>query len=246
MTAHFAIPATTFVLRAILQARIKASYGTYPAPTVSIAPPPRPAPAGGATPGQPAPPEPAGLHLFLHHAGPNTAWRNMHDPRMGPDGARTAPAPLVVDLHYLLAATGADLEREALLGIGMSAFHRNGIVARPMIQSLLGAIAVPGSPTRLMDELTAEPLHDPAGQPEQITIAQASVDLDLSTKIWSALQSPLRPSAHYLVTTVFLDTGETYPAPVPVSTVGLGVKPDTDPATAVAPGDRLTVTEDGG
>lgn len=239
MSAHFAIPATTFVLKAIIEARLKSAYGTFTPPKVSIEPPPPRPPATGQ--GNPAP-EPAGLLLFLHHAAPNTAWRNMYDPHVDGSGKRVAKAPLVLDLHYLLAAQGSDLEREALLGVGMSALHRNGIVPRPLIQQLLGAIAVPPAPTKLMDSLTGEPLHDPANQPESITISQQALDVDVSTKLWSALQSPLRPSAFYLVTTVFLDTGETFPAGPEVERVVISGRASVA-AGAAADEDVIVTTE---
>lgn len=228
MSAHFAIPATTFVLRAVLQKRVDAAYGTLTGPTVSIEPPPRP-PATAAQPVATPQPEAAGLHLFLHHAGPNPAWRNMYDPHVSAlTGKRTSRAPLALDLHYMLAATGADLEREILFGIGVSALTRNAILPRAMVQAILSAIAVPPTPTRLLDSLTTEPLHDPAFQPEQITIAQQAVDLDMSTKLWSALQAPLRPSAYFLVTTVFLDVDETFPAPKEVGAVQVAAHPTAD------------------
>ncbi len=237
MSAHFAIPATTFVLRAIIEARLKAAYGAFTPPKVSIEPPPRPPAANG------APAEAAGLILYLHHAGPNPAWRNMYDPHVNSSGERFAKAPLVLDLHYMLAAQGLDLEREALLGVGMSAFHRNGIVPRPMIEALLGAIPVPPAPTKLMEELTGEPLHDPANQPESITVSQQPIDVDQSTKIWSALQSPLRPCAFYLVTTVFLDTGEMFEAGEDVETVVVAVRPTADPAAPAVDDAVITITE---
>lgn len=232
MSAHFAIPATTFVLRAIVEARLKAAYGTFTPPKVSIEPPPRP-PTGNGVPA-----EAAGLILYLHHAGPNGTWRNMYDPHVDSAGKRFAKAPLVLDLHYLLAAQGLDLEREALLGIGMSAFHRNGIVPRPMIAAILGAVTIPPSPAKLMDTLTAEPLQDPANQPESITISQQPIDVDLSTKVWSSLQSPHRPCAFYLVTTVFLDTGETFAAGKIVDKAHIAVRPTAD-AAAPAVDDAL-------
>jgi hypothetical protein len=239
MSAHFAIPATTFVLRAILQARLQAAYGTFTVPPVSIEPPPRPpAPANGAPP-----PEAPGLILYLHHAGPNPSWRNMYDPHVDSLGQRFANAPLVLDLHYMLAAQGLDLEREALLGIGMSAFHRNGIVPRPMIQALLGAIPVPAPLVTFMDQLTGEPLHDPANQPESITISQQPVDVDMSTKMWSALQSPLRPAAFYLVTTVFLDTGDEFPPAGEVESVVVAARPSVDPEASDAEDAVVTITE---
>lgn len=226
MSAHFAIPATTFVLRALIEARLKVAYTGFTAPKVSIEPPPRPAapPATGATA------ETSGLHLYMHHASPNGTWRNMYDPHIDGAGKRYRKAPLVLDLHYLLAVQGGDLEREALLGVAMSALHRNGVVPRGMIQQILGAIAVPASPTKLMERLTTEPLHDPDNQPESITVSQETYDIDMSTKVWSALQSPMRPCAYYLVTTVFLDTGETFPAPLPVETVAITGRPVASPS----------------
>ena len=240
MSVHFAIPATSFVLRAMLQARVNMAYGAFPAPTVSIEPPPRP-PATAVAPTAVPQPEPGGLYLYMHHAGPNPAWRNMHGSQIDASGKRVAAPPLVIDLHYMLAATGADLEREILLGIGMYALHRNAIMPRPMIQALLAAVAVPVNPISLLQQLTTETLFDATHQPEQITVAQAAVDLDMSTKLWSALQSPLRPAAYYLVTTVFLDPGDVF-APAPLTTsVSLGIRPDSAP-TSPLPLDQLTTT----
>lgn len=236
MSSQFAIPATTFVLKAIIEARLKVAYGTFTPPTVSVEPPPRPPVSTAASPAV----EPAGLILFMHHAGANSSWRNMYDPHVDVAGQRSAKAPLILDLHYLLGAQGSDLEREALLGIGMSAFHRNGIVPRPMVQHFLGAIAVPPHPTKLMDSLTGEPLSDPANQPESITISQQALDIDMSTKVWSALQSPLRPCAYYLVTTVFLDVGETFPATRDVDEVVIAGRPVADPTAGAAADDVIT------
>lgn len=223
MTAHFAIPATTFVLRQILQERVNLAYTGLTAPTVSVEPPPRPPTTAGN--GQPQP-EPAGLHLFLHHATSNPALRNAFEPHVSSAGRRTGPSPLALDLQYMLAATGADLEREALLGLGITALTRHGIVPRPKIAAILGAIAVPANPQHLLDTLTTEALDQ---QPEQITISQAPVDVDLSTKIWSALQSPLRPSAYFLVTTVFLEVTETFPVGPEVQRAVVGVRPGVGP-----------------
>ncbi len=242
MSAHLAIPATTFVLRAILQARVKAAYGTLTLPKVSVEPPPpRPPVAASGAPMA----EPAGLMLFMHHAGPNPAWRNMYGATVDSQGARSAPSPLVLDLHYLLAAQGADLEREALLGIGMSAFHRNGVIPRPMIQAIMATITIPPNITKLLDTLPNEPLANPANQPESITISQQPVDIDTSTKLWSALHSPVRPCASYLVTTVFLDTGETFPAPKAVKTVDITGRPSADPNADPGSDESILVKEPG-
>ncbi|NYT32041.1 DUF4255 domain-containing protein [Rhizobium sp. WYCCWR 11128] len=238
MTAHFAVPATTFVLKALCEARLKAAYGNFPAPSVKLEPPPRPAPTSGAG-GQP---EAAALYLFLHHAAQNPAWRNMHEPTVNSLGQRTDAPPLVLDLYYLLFATGADLEREVLFSLGLTAFRRNGIIPRPMIQAILGAIAVPANPTKLLETLTAEPLHDPASQPEQITISQEPYDLDRSTKLWSALQAPLRPTALFQVTSLFLDIPQQFQLMPDVEAVGLRLRPNANPASPPVDDDLLEVT----
>jgi hypothetical protein len=238
VSAHFGIPATTFVLSRIIQERVKMAYGAFAPPVVSVEPPPRPpaTPAGG-NGGQPQP-EPPALHLFLHSVSPNLALRNAHEPHVGADGARTGRSPLALDLHYVLAATGADLEREVLLGLGVVALTRFGVVPRPKIAAILAAEPPPAQPQKLLESLTAEPLDQ---QLTQITVTQAPVDVDLSTKIWSALQSPLRPSAHFLVTTVILDVDETLPAPREVTKVVVGARPDTGPDRTTMPPDRVVV-----
>jgi len=223
VSAHFAIPATTFVLRSVINARLKAAYGGITPPKVSVSPPPRPGPPGNGA----QPPEPPGLILYMHHAGPNPAWRNMYDPHVNSEGARVANAPLVLDLQYMLAAQGDDLEREAVLGIGMSAFHRNGILSRKIVHDILHAVNVPNPATKFMDKLSKEPLDQ---QFESITVSQQPVDIDMSTKLWSALQSPARPCTFYLVTTVFLDTGDPDADVKLIDSIGIATRPVVDPA----------------
>lgn len=209
MSARFAIPATSFVLKALIDIDLASAYSGFAAPKVSIAPPPRPnaSPAPAAA-GANAQPEAAQLYLFLHHVAPNAAYRSMALPYIETSGEASTKMPLVLDLHYMLAATGADLERETLLGIGMAALHRQALVERSKVAALLGAVSIPANPTKLMERLTSEPLANPANHPEQIKISQHPLDIDMSTKLWSALQSPIRPSAYYLVTTTFLETDD--------------------------------------
>lgn len=234
MSARFAIPATTTVLRGLIQERLDLAYDTLTVPQVSVEPPPRPAPTATNVNGGTQQPEPTRLHLVCHHVAPNPAWRNMYDPHVSVSGRRTGPSPLALDLHYLLAATGPDLEREVLLGLGVTALNRFGIVPRAKVEEVLTAITVPAPATRITELIPAERLFDPAEQPEQITITQQHVDVDLSSRIWSALQSPLRPSAYFLVTTVFLEVEETLPAASPVAAVAVGVRPDVSGAAPAA------------
>ena len=235
MSAHFAIPATTFVLRAIIQDGLAKAYGALGTPPpVSIAPPPD---SGAAAP----PPEATQVILFLYHVQPNPAWRNMFDPTMDSSGNRASRALLALDLHYVVAATGPDLERETVLGTAVYALHRTGIVSRPLIKAILSSVVPPPMPTRLMDLLTTEPLDQ---QIEQITVTHQALDADMLSRMWTAFQSPFRPSAGFLVTTVFLERPEVFPAPVPVKEVDVHARPDTSPRGPL-PADDLRVVDKG-
>lgn len=243
MSEALALPATTLVLKLLIEKRLKIAYAPLPSPTVSVEPPPpRAPPAGGAA----APAEPPGLFLFMHHVTPNAAWRNMFEPHVDALGRRVAPAPVALDLHYLLAAQGADLEREALLGVGVSALTRNAVLPRKMIADLLGSLQPPGAPQRIVDRLPDAPLATKPPQFESIALAQSPLDLDASTKLWSALHSPLRPCAHFVVTTVFLAVEEDLPEPATVASVRLTARPTTGPASGAGPPETAEIDAGGG
>ena len=112
-----------------------------------------------------------------------------------------------------------------LLGTGMFALHNVGILSRSLIASVLHGVAASESGS-FMDGLYAEPLDTAESQPEEISISQEPVDVDQATKLWSALQSPLRPSAFYRVQAVFLVPDEAYPDPNTVDEVNIAVVPD--------------------
>jgi hypothetical protein len=237
VSAHFAIPATTFVLRGIIEDALTKAYsvlgaGTTPPPILVGPPPPRPD-GGAAAP----PPEATQAILFLYHVQPNLAWRNMFDPAIDSQGNRVANAPLALDLHYIVAATGTDLEREVVFGTAVYALHRTGIVSRPLIQAILESVTPPPMPTKITDLLTTEPLDQ---QIEQITVTHQALDADMLSRMWTAFQSPLRPSAGFLVTTVFLDRGDKFPDAIPVSAVAIHGRPDPAPAGASPSDDVMT------
>lgn len=222
MSAHLALPATTYVLQRLIEQQRDKAYGaSLPnRPAVIVGPPPRlPVP----TAGQAAPPEAPGIVLYLHHVGINAGWRNMLDPSVDANGQTLRHPPLVLDLHYMVASLGQGLEREALLGIALTALHRNPIVSRAKIAALIGANTVPQNPQTIIDLLPGEKLADPASQPESLAISQHALDVDLSTKLWSALQSPIRPCAYFTVTARFLTSDAPLPDGPETETVNLGV-----------------------
>jgi hypothetical protein len=55
----------------------------------------------------------------------------------------------------------------------------------------------------------------------------------------------MRPSAYYLVTTVFLDTGESFPAAKTVDSVVIAGRPVADPAADNSNDDVIVTVEAG-
>lgn len=220
MTAALAIAATSEVMRYIIEdALVRAGQAlNFQAPSATIGPPPRPPQQGGV--GQ-ALVEPASVNLFLHHVSPNPAWRNLNAPERDRQGRRLNNAPLVLDLHYLLSAHGADIDREIGFGTALHALHQVAIVPVELVKLALKSLAGNANPLRKI--LAGEGL---AKQMERLTITPETLDIDAATKIWNAVQSPYRPSAGYLVTTVFLEDDRPSTQALPITAnAGLAIVP---------------------
>lgn len=98
MSARFAIPATSFVLKALIDADLTSAYTGFAAPKTSIAPPPRPAAASAQNGAGPAvQPEASGLYLFMHHVAPNAAYRSLSLPYVETSGVASIKMPLVLE-----------------------------------------------------------------------------------------------------------------------------------------------------
>jgi len=179
---------------------------------VSTVPPDRVIPAGGV--------EPTQLNLFLHRVSANAGWRNEGLPGRDASGRqRLANAPLALDLHYLLSAYGAgELHAEVLLGYAMQWLHERPVLTRESIQTALTPSPLPGTP--LERALADSGLAD---QIELIKITPEYLDTEEMSKLWTATQSHLRPTAAYRATVVLIEAGEPVRAPLPVLTRGLPI-----------------------
>ena len=213
MTAALAIAATSEVLRFIIEdAMVRAGQAlNFAPPPTTIGPPPRPTQQNG---GGNALVEPSSINLFLHHVTPNPAWRNLHSPERDRQGRRLNNAPLVLDLHYLLSAHGVDIDREIGFATALHALHQVAIVPVELVRLALKALA--GNANALRKILAGEGLAD---QIESLTVTPQTLDIDTVTKIWNAAQAPYRPSAGYLVTTVFLEDRRPATQPLPIATM---------------------------
>ncbi len=176
---------------------------------VSALPPDRVIPASGV--------EPTQLNLFLHRVSANPGWRNEGLPARDVSGRhRLANAPLALDLHYLLSAYGAgELHAEILLGYAMQWLHERPVLKREAIQAALTPSPLPGTP--LERALADSGLAD---QIELVKITPEYLDTEEMSKLWTATQSHLRPTAAYRATVVLIEASEPVRSPLPVLTRG--------------------------
>jgi hypothetical protein len=159
------------------------------------------------------------LNIFLWKVSPNTAYTNTRLPSRSTDGARLTNPFLALDLHYILTATGtAELNAEILLGFGMQVLHETPVLTRDAIRQSLGAGAVVA--TLLPEAYRQLVASDLADQFERIRITPVPDNEDMSTKLWPAFNTALRPSALYHASVVLIESRQTQRAAPPVLTVG--------------------------
>jgi hypothetical protein len=209
MSSALVIASVTAVLKSLLDNRliqrgVAASVGDV---SVTALPPDRI--ATGAD-------ERSQLNLFLYRVTPNTGWRRSslrlgdgHNGKNGRDGeakapAPVGPAPLALDLHYLLTAYGEqDFQAEILLGYAMQLLHEVATLTPDHIRSALAGPNGSGStlpPTRAA--LATSTLADAV---ERVSISSEFTSSEEMSRLWSALQARYRPSATYKVSTVLLE-----------------------------------------
>jgi hypothetical protein len=140
------------------------------------------------------------LNLFLYHVTPNTGMRRLERS----DGR--AAAPLAIDLHYLLAAYGAqDYQIEILLGSAMQLLHGTPALKRDSIHAALQALSTQRQGDVLPAAVTALAASDLAERVEQLTICPQFLSGEEVSKLWSAFQARYRPSMAYKVSLVLID-----------------------------------------
>jgi hypothetical protein len=228
MTTAFGIAAVTAVVRDLLDEGIVShnlSGLLGSTVSVSVLAPDRVVPASGAEPSQ--------LNLFLHRVSPNQGWRNEGLPSRDPAGQRVTSPPLAIDLHYLLSAyAGEDLHAEILLAHAMQWLHETPVLTREAIRAALTPSPLPGTPLE-------RALRDCglADQIEMIKITPEYLDTEEMSKLWTATQSHLRPTAAYVATVVLIESTVPARSPLPVLSRG--------PVDAVSGRDRGVVVTPG-
>ncbi len=217
MSNHFALAAVTRTLRNLLTRVAAEDFSALPddvRPNGEIritSLPPHRVQTGEDTGNQ--------LNLFLYHAEPSPAYRNMDLPRRVRPGERGRP-PLALNLHYLVTAHGegdSELVAHALLGTAMGILHDHPVLGRDEIRNAL--------PASHLDE-----------QFERIRITPHPLGLEDLSRLWAGFQSEFRLGAAYQASVVLIESRHPTTAALPVLRRG----PDDEGVRTVAgPGPTL-------
>jgi hypothetical protein len=183
-----AIAAVTAVLKDLLQNSLAHGVGALVGDALVSALPPDRLPTGAD--------ERARLNLYLYRVTPNTRWRAVAN--------GSGPAPLALDLHYLLTAYGErDLEAEILLGQAALTLHATPMLSVAALDAGLQAVAHErgGAAAQTRAAFGAPGLAERLGE---LVLTPEFLGTEESSRLWSALQSRCRPSLAFKVATVAL------------------------------------------
>lgn len=162
--------------------------------------------------------ERAQINLFLYQVtqNRNVDWispefRDRHS-RIGVNDknkneAQFSNPPLALDLHYLLTAYGSkDFQSEILLGYAMQLLHISPIVKTGAIEAALRNASETATSSVFSQALRGISVSDLARQIGQIKISSEFLNMEDTSKIWSALQTHYRPSATYYASMVLIES----------------------------------------
>ncbi len=220
MSTALAVAGVTAVLRDLLNDgminhNVSGTLGS--SVTVSVLAPDRVVPANGTEASQ--------INLFLYLVTPNQGWRNEGLPSRDATGRLRANVPLALDLHYLLSVySGADLHAEILLGYAMQLLHEMPVLTRAAIRTALDPSPDVGS--ALPPALRALADSGLADQVELIKLTPEYLNVEETSKLWTAMQTHFRPTAAYTASVVLIEATQPARSPLPVLTRG-----PVDPAT---------------
>jgi hypothetical protein len=129
------------------------------------------------------------LNLFLYEVRPSAAFRNQPPP--GARKGSSGQVPLALELYYLVAPYPTDDQHEQvgqqLLGMGLLALHELSSVGAPTVR-----LEETDPPQDLLVEL--------------LRIVPVTLNGEELSRLWSALQAPLRPSAAFQVSPILIES----------------------------------------
>ena len=176
------------------------------------------------------------VNLFLFHAEPNAAWRNMDIPaRLRP--GETGQMPLALTLFYLLTAYSGENEdnidtggerlmgSHRLLGQAMNVLHDRPILNGATINAVLP---------------DADQLEFPFNQVENVRITWQPTTVEDMSRLWTIFQTQYRISVVYEVCVVLIESKHPVKTPLPVLTRGPGDRGPLVQPSLVSPFPMLT------
>jgi hypothetical protein len=160
------------------------------------------------------------LNIFLYNVLRNSGWANLDLPSRDTRGERISNPVLGLDLCYLLTAYGiADYDAEILLGGAMQVLHETPGLGREAIREALtpGPLR-PNLPPQLQDAGLAD-------QFEYLKITPLPMPSEEISRLWSAFQTPYRPSVAYMLSVVLIEPERSTRHALPVRERGVYVLP---------------------
>jgi hypothetical protein len=168
------------------------------------------------------------LNLFLYRVTPNPGWVNERLPSRSSRGDRLTNPYLALDLHYLVSAYGvADLHAETLLGYALHLLHETPVLTRDEIRESLVPAVLDGA--MLPSPFAQKDADALADQIEQIKVSPHTIDTEEMSRLWSSLNTGIRPSATYKVTVVLIESEASTRSAPPVKQRNLYVQPLNHP-----------------
>jgi hypothetical protein len=160
------------------------------------------------------------LSLYLFHVGMDKFLANSFWSQAAQHGGKAPVAfePLSLDLWYMLSAQSqaSYVHEQQVLSVAMQAFHDQA------------TFKIPSPPPGLLPlPLPPQPPPPPVTTTEA-TLVLESPTFDEMSRLWQAIGLPLRTTAQYRVSVVFLTPDETPPLPSQVESVNL-IGAATDP-----------------
>ncbi|MBW4595431.1 MAG: DUF4255 domain-containing protein [Brasilonema angustatum HA4187-MV1] len=157
--------------------------------------------------------ERAQINLFLYHVtqNRNVDWisQEYRSPYSTSNTYSTNP-PLALDLHYVLTAYGPkDFQAEILLGYAMQMLHKLPTITSETIENALKNAAETSTSGVFSQAITGLSVSNLALKVGQIKVSPAFLNMEETSRIWSALQTNYRPSATYQVSMVLIESDST-------------------------------------
>lgn len=141
------------------------------------------------------------LSVYLYRISENSDLKNQ--PAVIVDKDKTKPAPLSLDLNYMITPYGLDEKNKlAFLGCAMQILYDNPVLSGMVLKDadIIKTIESPPGSNIIKDT------DNLRGSSKQIKISYNPLTQETITQIWQALEASMRISVFYLVTPIEINS----------------------------------------